>query len=60
MNDWLAASYLNLSTRKKDGSRVETPVWFALENGVIYLFSEGKAGKVRLIDNGFVLPGQVV
>lgn len=51
MNDWQSANYLNLSTRKKDGSRVETPVWFAWEDGIFYLFSEGKAGKVKRIRN---------
>ena len=51
MNDWKQAQYLNISTRKRDGSRVDTPVWFAYSNGAFYLFSEGKAGKVKRIRN---------
>ena len=51
MTHWESANYLNISTRKKDGSRVDTPVWFALEHNVIYVFSEGKAGKVKRIRN---------
>lgn len=51
MNNWNQAQYLNISTRKRDGSRVDTPVWFAFNNGVFYLFSEGKAGKVKRIRN---------
>lgn len=51
MNDWQAASYLSLSTQKRDGTWVNTPVWFACHDGVFYLFSEGKAGKVKRIRN---------
>ena len=51
MNNWKNTNYLSLSTRKKDGTRVETPVWFAQEDNDFYLFSEGKAGKVKRIRN---------
>lgn len=51
MNDWKSSSYLNLSTQKRDGSWVNTPVWFSLDGDNIYLFSEGKAGKVKRIRN---------
>ena len=51
-NHWNSANYLSLSTQKRDGSWVDTPVWFAsAEDGVIYCFSEGKAGKVKRIRN---------
>lgn len=48
---WTTEQYLSLSTRKRDGSRVETPVWFALEGDTFYIFSEGKAGKIKRIRN---------
>jgi PPOX class probable F420-dependent enzyme len=51
MNNWKNANYLNLSTQKRDGSWVNTPVWFAFADGSFFLFSEGKAGKVKRIRN---------
>ena len=48
--------YLSLSTRKRDGSFVNTPVWFAREHEtsnyyVFSLKSGKKAGKVKRIRN---------
>ncbi len=45
--------YINLSTQKKDGTFVNTPVWFAQEDNknVFYVFSAGEAGKVKRIKN---------
>ena len=45
--------YVNLSTQKKDGSFVNTPVWFAQDRDKndFYIFSAGKAGKVKRIRN---------
>ncbi|MBE19522.1 MAG: PPOX class F420-dependent enzyme [Gammaproteobacteria bacterium] len=45
--------YVNLSTQKKDGSFVNTPVWFAQdkEKNDFYIFSAGDAGKVKRIKN---------
>ncbi|MFL2705594.1 MAG: PPOX class F420-dependent oxidoreductase [Gammaproteobacteria bacterium] len=45
--------YVNLSTQKKDGSFVNTPVWFAQdkEKNDFYIFSAGEAGKVKRIKN---------
>ncbi len=51
MNNWNTANYLSISTQKRDGTWVNTPVWFAKENECFYLFSEGKAGKVKRIRN---------
>jgi len=45
--------YLNLATQKRDGSFVNTPVWFAqagLEN-IYFVFSLNNAGKVKRIRN---------
>ena len=45
--------YVNLSTQKKDGSLVNTPVWFAQdgEKKHFYILSAGEAGKVKRIRN---------
>lgn len=55
MNNWNGTQYLNLSTQKRDGSFVNTPIWFAQshldEDNVFYAFSEGKAGKIKRIRN---------
>jgi PPOX class probable F420-dependent enzyme len=45
------SNYILLSTRKKDGSRVATPVWFAEDNGFYYVFSAGNAGKIKRLRN---------
>jgi len=45
------AKYLNLATFRKTGARVETPVWFAEEGGKLYVFSAGKAGKIKRLRN---------
>jgi len=45
------AEYISFSTRKRDGSTVETPVWFAHVEGRIYIYSEGNAGKVKRLRN---------
>ena len=46
-------TYINLSTRKKDGSFVNTPVWFAQEGETnnYYVYSLDNSGKVKRIRN---------
>ncbi|HBX74214.1 MAG TPA: PPOX class F420-dependent oxidoreductase [Halieaceae bacterium] len=44
-------AYLSFATRKRNGEFVPTPVWFAPDNGVYYLFSAGDAGKVKRLRN---------
>lgn len=39
--------YLNLESRKRDGTPVQTPVWFAEEQGVLYVYTLAQAGKVK-------------
>ena len=41
--------YLNLESVKRDGTPVQTPVWFAEEQGVLYVYTLAKAGKVKRI-----------
>ena len=45
--------YINLSTRKRDGSFVDTPVWFAQEGDTnnYYVFSLKNVGKIKRIRN---------
>ena len=54
-NTWHNNEYLLLSTKKRDSSWVDTPVWYAIseykKKPCFYLFSEGKAGKVKRIRN---------
>jgi hypothetical protein len=46
-------NYINLSTRKRDGSFVYTPVWFAQEREAnnYYVYSLNNSGKVKRIRN---------
>lgn len=39
--------YVSLSTYRRNGIEVATPVWIAESGGRYYLFSEGRAGKVK-------------
>ena len=39
--------YLSLTTFRRDGTAVATPVWFAAADGKLYVFSAGEAGKVK-------------
>lgn len=43
--------YLNLETYRKSGAGVATPVWFAEDAGVFYIYSLANAGKVKRIRN---------
>ena len=43
--------YLNLETYRKNGAAVATPVWFAEEARVFYVYSLANAGKVKRIRN---------
>ena len=46
-------NYINLSTRKRDGSFVNTPVWFAQEGAtnIYYVYSLDNSGKIKRIRN---------
>lgn len=45
------ANYLSFETFRKSGLGVATPVWFAEEDGVFYLFSAEDAGKMKRLRN---------
>jgi len=43
------AKYISLTTFRKTGEPVRTPVWFAEVGGTIYVYTFPKAGKVKRI-----------
>jgi len=47
----LQESYVSLTTFRKSGIGVATPMWFAQEDGVIYIFTGSTSGKVKRIRN---------
>jgi PPOX class probable F420-dependent enzyme len=47
----LTAQYVALTTYRRDGTPVTTPVWAAAEGDSLYLFSNAKAGKVKRLRN---------
>jgi PPOX class probable F420-dependent enzyme len=47
----LSAQYVALTTYRKDGTPVVTPVWAAAEGSSLYIFSNPHAGKVKRIRN---------
>ena len=48
---FLDQKYVNLETYKKDGTPVRTPVWFMIDNGIIYVMTREKTGKVKRLKN---------
>ena len=46
-----SAQYINLGTFRKDGRCVETPVWFAQVDSVLYAFTNNQSGKVKRLRN---------
>ena len=44
--------YLSLTTFKKDGSAVATPVWLARDGDVLRVITESESGKAKRIRNG--------
>lgn len=47
--DLRRANYISLTTFRKSGEPVATPVWFAEEAGILYLFTFPSAGKLKRI-----------
>jgi PPOX class probable F420-dependent enzyme len=39
--------YMSLTTFRRSGAEVSTPVWFAAVDGKIYVFTAGESGKVK-------------
>ena len=47
----LAAQYVALTTYRRDGRPVATPVWAAERHGRLYIFSNPAAGKMKRLRN---------
>jgi hypothetical protein len=43
--------YLNLESYRRSGAAVRTPLWFAEEGGILYVYSLADSGKVKRIRN---------
>ncbi len=43
--------YMNLETYRKNGQPVRTPVWFMIDNNVIYVVTTADTGKVKRLRN---------
>jgi uncharacterized protein len=44
--------YLSLATFRKNGLAVQTPIWFAEQDGKIYAMTRNDSGKFKRIRNG--------
>ena len=44
-----AESYISLATFRRSGAAVETPVWFAIFDGKLYVVTDGTSAKVKRI-----------
>lgn len=56
LQDFARSEYVSLTTYRKDGTPVATPVWAAAEGDVLYVWTRSDSWKVkRLRNNGKVL-----
>jgi len=51
LEQFLDQKYLNLETYKKDGTPIRTPVWFVIDNDLIYIITRESTGKVKRFKN---------
>ena len=51
LDQFLDQKYINLETYKKDGTPVRTPVWFVIDNDLIYVITRDSTGKVKRLQN---------
>ncbi len=51
LDQFAAKKYLNLESFRKSGKAVATPVWFAEDDGELFIYSLADAGKVKRIRN---------
>jgi len=45
------ARYVSLTTYRKDGTPVATPVWHVVDNGLLYVWTESASWKVKRLRN---------
>jgi len=51
LEQFLDQKYINLETYKKDGTPIRTPVWFVIDNDLIYIITRESTGKVKRFKN---------
>ena len=51
IDQFLDQKYINLETYKNDGTSVRTPVWFVIDNDLIYVITRESTGKVKRLKN---------
>ena len=51
LEQFLDQKYINLETYKNDGTPIRTPVWFVIDNDLIYVITREETGKVKRIKN---------
>jgi uncharacterized protein len=51
LNQFEGQKYLSLQTFRKNGTPVDTPVWFAQDGERFYVYSLANAGKIKRIRN---------
>ena len=51
LDQFLDQKYINLETYKKDGTAVRTPVWYVIDNYLIYVITRDSTGKVKRLRN---------
>ncbi len=51
LNQFEGQKYLSLQTFRKNGTPVDTPVWFAQDGERFYAYSLANAGKIKRIRN---------
>ena len=51
LDQFLDQKYINFETYKKDGTPVRTPVWFVIDNDLIYVITRDSTGKVKRLKN---------
>lgn len=44
-------NYINLETYRKSGQPVRTPVWFVIDNNLVYVVTSASTGKVKRLRN---------
>lgn len=44
LTEFLKEKYLNLETYRTDGQAVQTPVWFVINDGIIYVTTPSSTG----------------
>ncbi|MFE5241223.1 MULTISPECIES: PPOX class F420-dependent oxidoreductase [unclassified Streptomyces] len=51
LQDFARSEYVSLTTYRKDGTPVATPVWAAADDGVLYVWTRSDSWKVKRLRN---------